>query len=167
MAHANIKLMNVGFALCLMTGALAGCNGSGNMDVMKSLNAFNSGSQKYDVAYLKNTLIPGKTTKYQVQQLFGAPAQQSLDSTSRSNGSNWTYSKSEEGLDKYMALAHKYVSTENSLKMYNATAQLSKAQGVMNDVGGVAGVTAPSGQPQGSQLIIYFKDDVVDYYRLY
>ena len=37
----------------------------------------------------------------------------------------------------------------------------------MSDVGSVTGMTKPAGQAQGSRLIIYFVDDVVDYYRVY
>ncbi len=162
MARTHKQFMHIGLAVCLMTGALTGCSSSGNF-----VNPLDSGSQKYNVAYLKQTLIPGKTTKSQVQQLFGTPAEEALDASSRSNGSNWTYSKSQEGLDKYMALAHKYVSTENSLKMYDASAQVSKAQGVMSDVGSVTGMNKPSSQAQGSRLVIYFVDDVMDHYQLY
>lgn len=156
------KRLRIGFTLCLLTGVLGGCANTG--DLMSSLNP---GAQKYDVVYLKKTLIPGKTTKTQVTQLFGTPAEEHLDSSSKSNESSWTYSKSEEGLDKYMALAHKYVSTETSLKMYDASAQVSKAQGVANDVSSATNTKKIQNQNQGSRLIIYFVDDVVDYYRLY
>ncbi len=65
------KILSIGFTLCLLTGVLGGCANTG--DLMTSLNP---GAQKYDVAYLKKTIIPGKTTKSQVQQLFGAPAEE-------------------------------------------------------------------------------------------
>ncbi|SFS24222.1 hypothetical protein SAMN03159318_00454 [Pseudomonas sp. NFACC42-2] len=156
------KLLGIGFTLCILTAGLGGCANTGDL-----MNSLNPGAQKYDVAYLKKTIIPGKTTKTQVTQLFGAPAEEQLDSTSRSNGSNWTYDKNQEGLEKYMTLAHKYVSTETSLKMYDASSQVSKAQGVANDVGSVTGTKKAQSQTQGTKLIIYFVDDVVDYYRLY
>lgn len=154
--------LRVGFALCLLTGVLGGCANTG--DLMSSLNP---GAQKYDAVYLKKTIVSGKTTKTQVQQLFGAPAEEQLDSASRSNGSNWTYNKSEEGLDKYMALANKYVSNDARAKLYDASAQVSKAQGVANDVGTVASAQNGQGQAKGSRLIIYFVNDVVDNYKLY
>nr|BFE97682.1 hypothetical protein GCM10020185_82180 [Pseudomonas brassicacearum subsp. brassicacearum] len=75
--------------------------------------------------------------------------------------------KTDEGLDKYMKLAHKYVSTETSLKMYETSAQLSKAQTVANDVSSVTGTKTGQSQSQGSVLTIYFVDDVVKYYRVY
>ena len=152
-------------ALCVLAGVLAGCANSG--DLMGSLNGFNSGANKYDIAYLKKTIIPGKTTKSQISQMFGAPASEELNSTSSSNESNWKYDKREEGLDKYMKLAHKYVSTETSLKMYDASSQVSKAQGVADDVGSVAGTKTAQNKTQGTVLVIYFVDDVVKYYRIY
>lgn len=131
------------------------------------MNSLNPGAQKYDAVYLKKTIIAGKTTKSQVQQLFGAPAEEELDATSKSNDSNWTYDKREEGLDKYMKLAHKYVSAETSLKMFDAEGQVSNAQGVADDVSSVTGTKKPQNQTKGTRLIIYFINDVVDYYRLY
>ncbi|WNW13351.1 hypothetical protein RRX38_20025 [Pseudomonas sp. DTU_2021_1001937_2_SI_NGA_ILE_001] len=161
--HVNHgKILGIGFMLCWLAVGLSGC---ANTDGL--MNSLNPGAQKYEITYLKKTLIPGKTTKNQVMQLFGAPSQEELNSTSRSNGSNWTYEKKEEGLEKYMTLAHKYVSTETSLKMYDASAQVSKAQGVAEDVSSVTGTKKAPNQATGSTLIIYFIDDVVDYYRLY
>lgn len=159
------KTLKNGIALCVLVGALHGCANTG--DLMSSMNSLNSGANKYDIAYLKQKITPGKTTKNQINQMFGAPSSEELNSTSTSNESNWTYEKSEEGLDKYMKLAHKYVSTETSLKMYDTSAQLSKAQGVANDVTSVTGNKKPQSQSQGSTLIIYFIDDVVKYYRVY
>ncbi len=156
------KTLKNRMALCLLAGVLGGCTNTG--DLMNSLNA---GAQKYNVGYLKQTIIPGKTTKSQITQMFGAPASEELNSTSTSNESNWTYDKREEGLDKYMKLAHKYVSTETSLKMYDTSAQISKAQGVANDVGSVTGQKTGQSQTQGTVLTIYFVDDVVKYYRVY
>jgi hypothetical protein len=66
-----------------------------------------------------------------------------------------------------MKLAHKYVSTETSLKMYDTSAQISKAQGVANDVGSLTGRCKGQSQTQGTVLTIYFIDDVVKYYRVY
>ncbi|WP_123416914.1 hypothetical protein [Pseudomonas brassicacearum] len=162
------KTLRNGVALCVLAGLISGCTNTGDlMNPLNSLNALNAGAKKYDVAYLKQTIIPGKTTKSQVTQLFGAPTSEELDSTSTSNESNWKYDKREEGLDKYMKLAHKYVSTETSLKMYDTSAQLSKAQGVANDVSSVTGTKTPQNQTQGTVLLIYFEDDVVKYYRVY
>lgn len=159
------KTLRNGVALCLLAGWLSGCANTG--DLMNPLNALNSGAKKYDITYLKQTIIPGKTTKSQVSQLFGAPASEGLDSTSTRNESNWTYDKREEGFDKYMTLAHKYVSTETSLKMYDTSAQVSKAQGVADDVSSVTGTKKPQNKAQGTVLTIYFVDDVVKYYSLY
>jgi len=149
------------FSLIMLTGCQ---EGGGVNSIVDSLNP---GAKKYDAAYLKQTLIPGKTTKTQVMQLFGAPAEEELDNTSRRNGSNWTYSKNEEGVDKYLKLAHKYVSTETSLKMYDTEAQVDKGQRMLDDANSVAGTRRPSSSTTGSRLIIYFVDDVVDHYRLY
>jgi hypothetical protein len=99
--------------------------------------------------------------------MFGAPTNEELNSTSTSNESNWTYEKSDEGLDKYMKLAHKYVSPETRLKMADTSAQLYKAQTVANDVSSVTGGKTGQSQAQGSVLTIYFVDDVVKYYRVY
>ena len=156
------KIFKNGIALCLLAGTLNGCTNTGDL-----MNSLNPGARKYDIAYLKQTIIPGKTTKSQITQMFGAPANEELDSTSTSNESNWTYDKREEGLDKYMKLAHKYVSTETSLKMYDTSAQVSKAQGVANDVSSVTGTRTGQSQTQGTVLTIYFVDDVVKYYRVY
>lgn len=159
------KTLKNGVALCLLAGWLSGCANTGNLT--SPLDALNAGSKKYDIAYLKQTVIPGKTTKSQVTQLFGAPASEQLNSTSTSNESNWTYDKREEGLDKYMELAHKYVSTETSLKMFDSEAQVSKAQDVADDVSSVAGTKKPQNKAQGTVLTIYFVGDVVKYYSLY
>lgn len=156
------KAFRNGLAVCMIAGVLGGCANTG--DLMSSLNP---GAQKYNIAYLKQTIIPGKTTKSQITQLFGAPTSEELNSTSSSNESNWTYEKTDEGLDKYMKLAHKYVSAETSLKMYDASSQLSKAQTVANDVSSVTGTKTGQSQTQGSILTIYFIDDVVKYYRVY
>lgn len=149
------------FTLILLTGCQ---EGGGVNSIVDSLNP---GAKKYDAAYLKQTLIPGKTTKAQVLQLFGPPNDEQLDQTSRTNGSNWSYRKSEEGIDKYLKLAHKYVSTDTSLKMYDTQAQVSKGQGMLDDVNSVAGTKRPSSGTTGSGLVIYFVNDVIDYYRLY
>ncbi|WP_210644525.1 MULTISPECIES: hypothetical protein [unclassified Pseudomonas] len=159
------KTLRNGVALCVLAGFISGCTNSG--DLMNSLNSLNSGAKKFDTTYLKQTIYPGKTTKSQINQMFGAPTSEELNSTSSSNESNWTYDKREEGLDKYMKLAHKYVSTETSLKMYDTSAQLSKAQGVANDVSSVTGTKTTQSQTQGTVLTIYFVDDVVKYYRVY
>ncbi|SFA87520.1 hypothetical protein SAMN03159488_00860 [Pseudomonas sp. NFIX10] len=159
------KTLRNGLALCVLAGVLNGCANTG--DLGNLMGSLNQGAKKYDVSYLKQTVIPGKTTKSQITQMFGAPTSEELDSTSTSNESNWTYEKEDEGLDKYMKLAHKYVSTETSLKMYDTSAQLSKAQDVANDVSSATGTKKPQSQTQGSRLIIYFVDDVVKYYRVY
>ncbi|WP_253907282.1 hypothetical protein [Herbaspirillum rubrisubalbicans] len=149
-------------ALSVFAFALAGCAGG-------PMGALNSGSEKYDVAYLKQNIIPGKTTKDDVMRLFGAPYSQSLDSTSRKDGneSNWTYEKSKEGVDKYMALAHKYLPTGSSLQMYDAEAQVGKVRGANEDVQSVTGTAGKPNEKSGSILTIYFIDNVVKYYRLY
>ncbi|WP_426143238.1 hypothetical protein [Pseudomonas sp. DWP3-1-2] len=159
------KALRNGIALCLLAGLLNGCANSG--DLMGSLNPINGGANKYDIAYLKKTIIPGKTTKTEVSQLFGAPTSERLDSTSSSNESNWEYRKSEEGFDKYLTMAHKYVSTETSLKMYDASSQVSKTQDVAKDVSSVTGTKTAQNKTQGDVLLIYFVDDVVKYYRVY
>lgn len=159
------KTLRNGMALCLLAGLLTGCANSG--DLMGSLNALNAGSNKYENAYLKKTIIPGKTTKNQVSQMFGAPTEEEVDATNSSNGSKWTYRKNQEGLDKYIKLAHKYVSTDTSLKIYDATAQASKAQEVANDVGSATGTKTAQNKTQGNVLLIHFVDDVVKSYWLY
>lgn len=152
----SIALLSIALSL------ISGCqNGS---DV---LGALNGGSKKYELAYLKQNLIPGKTTKAQVLELFGAPHAEELDAINGRNDSNWTYEKNEEGFDKYVTLAHKYVSTETSLKMYEAGAHVDRAEGVMKDVNSVAGTKRVGSSVTGNNLIIYFKNDVIDYYRLY
>ncbi|WP_207283066.1 hypothetical protein [Pseudomonas sp. FW300-N2F2] len=162
------KTLRNGLALCVLAGVLNGCANTGDLGNLGNLmGTLNQGAQKYDVSYLKQTIIPGKTTKGQITQMFGAPTNEELNSTSTSNESNWTYEKSDEGLDKYMKLAHKYVSPETRLKMADTSAQLSKAQTVANDVSSVTGGKTGQSQTQGSVLTIYFVDDVVKYYRVY
>ncbi|MDR9850785.1 hypothetical protein RJO15_24375 [Herbaspirillum huttiense F1] len=149
-------------ALSVFAFVLTGCAGG-------PMGALNSGSEKYDQAYLKQNIIPGKTTKDDVMRLFGAPYTQELNSTSGKNGneSNWTYNKSQEGIDKYMTLAHKYLPTGSSLQMYDAQAQVGKAKGVGEDVQSVTGTAGKPNDKSGSILTIYFVDNVVKYYRLY
>ncbi|ORC61143.1 hypothetical protein BZK31_04060 [Pseudomonas floridensis] len=165
MSFNSVNHVRRGFMLCLLVGTLSGCAGSN--DLLGSLNdSLNGGAKKYELNYLKQNLIPGKTTKEQVRQLFGEPYSESLDVVSGSNDSNWEYRKSEEGLSKYTDLAHKYVSTETSLKMYSLSAQTSRGQDVLSDAANVAGVRKGASKVQGSTLYIYFKNDVIDYYRL-
>ena len=162
------KTLRNGLALCVLAGVLNGCANTGDLGNLGNLmGTLNQGAKKYDVSYLKQTIIPGKTTKGQITQMFGAPTNEELNSTSTSNESNWTYEKSDEGLDKYMKLANKYVSPETRLKMADTSAQLSKAQTVANDVSSVTGTKTGQSQTQGSVLTIYFVDDVVKYYRVY
>ncbi|MFL7962019.1 hypothetical protein ACEI36_07165 [Pseudomonas kielensis] len=162
------KTLRNGLALCVLAGVLSGCANTGDLGNLGNLmGSLNQGAKKYDVSYLKQTIIPGKTTKSQITQMFGAPTNEELNSTSSSNESNWTYEKSDEGLDKYMKLANKYVSTETRMKMADTSAQLSKAQTVANDVSSVTGGKTGQSQTQGSVLTIYFVDDVVKYYRVY
>ncbi|SCW67833.1 MULTISPECIES: hypothetical protein [unclassified Pseudomonas] len=162
------KTLRNGLALCVLAGVLNGCANTGDLGNLGNLmGSLNQGAKKYDVSYLKQTIIPGKTTKSQITQMFGAPTNEELNSTSSSNESNWTYEKSDEGLDKYMKLANKYVSTETRMKMADTSAQLSKAQTVANDVSSVTGGKTGQSQTQGSVLTIYFVDDVVKYYRVY
>ncbi|SDA46041.1 hypothetical protein SAMN03159443_00672 [Pseudomonas sp. NFACC15-1] len=162
------KTLRNGLALCVLAGVLNGCANTGDLGNLGNLmGSLNQGAKKYDVSYLKQTIIPGKTTKSQITQMFGAPTNEELNSTSTSNESNWTYEKSDEGLDKYMKLANKYVSPETRLKMADTSTQLSKAQTVANDVSSVTGGKTGQSQTQGSVLTIYFVDDVVKYYRVY
>jgi hypothetical protein len=149
----------------LLLVLLTGCQQGGGINgIMDSLSP---GAKKYDTAYLKQTLISGKTTKAQVEQLFGAPYDERLESSSRNNRTIWTYNKNEEGLDKYMKLAHKYVSTETSLKMYDTEAQVDKGQRMLDDANSVAGTRKSINSKSGTVLTIYFKDDVVDYYSIF
>ncbi|MET3457285.1 MULTISPECIES: hypothetical protein [Pseudomonas] len=159
------KTLRNGLSLCVLAGVLNGC--ANTADLGNLMSTLNQGAQKYDVAYLKQTIIPGKTTKGQITQMFGVPSNEELNSTSTSNESNWTYEKGDEGLDKYMKLAHKYVSPETRLKMYETSAQLSKVQTVANDMSSATGTRTGQSQTQGSVLTIYFVDDVVKYYRVY
>ncbi|AHL34415.1 hypothetical protein CD58_16590 [Pseudomonas brassicacearum] len=165
------KTLKNGVALGVLAGLISGCTNSG--DLMNSLNSLNSltglnsDTKKFDTAYLQQTIYPGKTTKSQITQMFGAPSTEALNSTSTSNESNWTYDKQDEGLNRYMKLANKYVSDETRLKLYDTSAQLAKVQKVANDVSSATGTKTSQGQAQGSVLTIYFVDDVVKYYRVY
>lgn len=157
-----------GVVLCVLAGFISGCANTGDlMNSLNSLNSLNAGAKKFDIAHLKQTISPGKTTKSQITQMFGAPTTEELNSTSTSNESNWTYEKQEEGLNRYMKLANKYVSDETRLKMYETSAQIANVQRVANDVSSATGTKTTQGQAQGSVLTIYFVDDVVKYYRVY
>ncbi|QBZ90288.1 hypothetical protein EPZ47_16735 [Pseudomonas viciae] len=171
MSFNHGKTLKNGIALCVLAGLISGCTNTGDLmnslNSLNSLSALNSGAKKFDVTYLKQTIYPGKTTKTQITQMFGAPSTQELNSTSTSNESNWTYAKQEEGLDRYMKLANKYVSDETRMKMYDASAQIAKVQKVASDVSSATGTNTSQAQAQGTVLTIYFVDDVVKYYRVY
>ncbi|MFT0183010.1 hypothetical protein ACMSIO_21560 [Pseudomonas benzopyrenica] len=152
----SVALISIALSL------ISGCQNGGDL-----MGALSGGSKKYELAYLKQNLIPGKTTKAQVMALFGAPHEEELQATNGRNDSNWTYDKREEGVDKYVQLAHKYVSTETSLKMYSASAQVNRVDDAVSDVNSVVGTKRAASKVTGSELIIYFKDDVIDYYRLF
>lgn len=147
--------------------ALTGCQGGGGLGDIT--NPMGTGSKKYEAAYLKQNLIPGKTTKDQVLQMFGTPHDESASSSNGSNEVNWTYEKSQEpSLDKYLNVAQKYVSTDTFWKINNAKVEANKGQDVMNDVNTVTGNSNKkmSSGAVGSRLSIYFENNVVDHYYL-
>jgi hypothetical protein len=119
------------------------------------MNPFGVGAKKYDMDYLNKTLIVGKTTKAQVLELFGQPTRGGSDLSAQST---WTYEKSQEGLEKYLGMAHGYVSPEIGQKLSQAQYQVFKAQVAVNDAGTVAG-----GSPSRPRLTlsIFFDHDVV------
>ncbi|MCU1772266.1 hypothetical protein [Pseudomonas sp. 13B_3.2_Bac1] len=158
MSPTHGKAFRNGIALCLMTGLLIGCANSN--DLMGSLNPNGVGAKKYDEAYLKTTIIRGKTTKSQISQLFGPPMQEAADSDTITN---WTYVKSEEGVEKYMNLAHRFVSPETSGQLAQVSSHVSNAQGTLNEVGSV---TSGKTTRQGIVLTIYFENDVVQNYSV-
>ncbi|MGI4837539.1 MAG: hypothetical protein ACRYF9_07970 [Janthinobacterium lividum] len=139
--------------MCLLVAVLTGCANSN--DLMGNMNTFGVGAKKYDMDYLNKTLLVGKTTKAQVLELFGKPTRGGSDLSAQST---WTYEKSQEGLEKYLNIAHGYVPQEMGQKLSAAQYQVSKAQVAVNDAGTVAG-----GSParQGLSLDIYFDHDVV------
>ncbi|WP_295462559.1 hypothetical protein [uncultured Pseudomonas sp.] len=163
----RIFLRNSLFATlsAFMLVTLSGCQGGGLGDIT---NPMSGGGKKYEAAYLKQNLIPGKTTKDQVLQMFGTPHDESASSSNGSNEVNWIYEKSQEpSLDKYLNVAQKYVSTDTFWKINNAKVEANKGQDVMNDVNTVTGnkKTMSSGAV-GSRLSIYFQNNVVDHYYL-
>jgi len=154
------------FALAMLTG----CQGGGGIGGIADLtNPLGTGGKKYEAAYLKQNLIPGKTTKDQVLQLLGAPHEEDASSSDGSNGILWTYEKSEEpNLDKYLNVAQKYVSTDTFWKINDAKVEANKGQDVMKDINTVTGSSKKklSNGAVGNILRIYFKDNVVDRYYL-
>ncbi|QKZ03323.1 MULTISPECIES: hypothetical protein [Pseudomonas] len=139
--------------LCLLVGVLAGCANSN--DLMGNMNPFGVGAKKYDMDYLNTTLIAGKTTKAQVLELFGKPTRGGSDLSAQSK---WTYEKREEGVEKYLNMAHGYVAPEVGQTLSDAQGQVFKAQGALNDAGSVVGGTPAR---QGLILDIFFDNDVV------
>lgn len=159
------SLLSILSAFMLIT--LTGCQGGGGLGDIT--NPLGTGGKKYDAAYLKQNLIPGRTTKDQVLQMFGAPTNETSTSVNGSNDVRWSYWKNQENsFNKYLTMAHKYVSTETSLKMYDASAQVSKGQDVMNDVNTVTGANSNQvmSGASGHHLTIYFKNNVVDSFNL-
>jgi len=146
---------------------LIGCQGGGGIGDLT--NPLGPGGKKYEAAYLKQNLIPGKTTKDQVLQLLGAPYEEDANSSDGSNELIWTYEKSQEpSLDKYLNVAQKYVSTDTFWKINDAKVEANKGQDVMKDINTVTGTSNKklSNGATGSILRIYFKNNVVDRYYL-
>jgi len=154
------------FALAMLTG----CQGGGGIGSISDLtNPLATGGKKYEAAYLKQNLIPGKTTKDQVLQLLGAPHEEDASSKNGSNEIIWLYSKSDEpSLDKYLKVARKYVSADALGKINDAENQAYKGQDVMKDINTVTGTSSKklSNGAVGNELWIYFENNVVDRYYL-
>lgn len=152
------------FTLVMLTG----CQGGGGIGDLT--NPLGPGGKKYEAAYLKQNLIPGKTTKDQVLQLLGTPHDEDANSSNGSNEITWSYEKSQEpSLDKYLNVAQKYVSTDTFWKINDAKVEANKGQDVMKDINTVTGTSNKklSNGATGNILRIYFKNNVVDHYYLY
>ncbi len=158
MSFIHGKLVGGAIALCLVAGVLSGCANSN--DMMGSMNLNGAGAKKYDESYLRTAIVRGKTTKNQITQMFGPPMQEQADSDTITN---WTYVKSEEGLEKYVNLAHRFVSPETSGAIGTATSHVANAQGTMNEV---TSVTTGKTTAQGISLRIFFENDIVQNYSV-
>ena len=154
------------FTLAMLTG----CQGGGGIGGIGDLtNPLGPGGKKYEAAYLKQNLIPGKTTKDQVLQLLGTPHDEDASSKNGSNEIIWMYNKSDEpSLDKYLSVARKYVSADALGKINDAQSQAYKGQDVMKDINTVTGTSNKklSNGAVGNRLWIYFENNVVDRYYL-
>lgn len=164
MSHTSTRHPLSLLIISLLFFIVGGCQQSS--DLMSTLTP---SAKKYDSVYLKQTLIPGKTTKNQVMQLFGAPSSNIANMNSNTAGNQyiWKYEKNEEGFDKYLQIAHKYVPVDTSLKMFEASTKVSQAQGVKDDVNTVTGTKSTDNKTTGSILTILFDNDIVTHYDLY
>ncbi|OPG74643.1 hypothetical protein B1218_37460, partial [Pseudomonas ogarae] len=96
------KALRNGMALCALACVLNGCANTG--DLGNLMGSLNQGAKKYDVSYLKQTIIPGQTTKSQITPMSGVLMNEELYSPSPRNKSNWASQKTEDVIDKNMNL---------------------------------------------------------------
>lgn len=162
-------LRNVAVALGFAI-ALSGCAGQGDQlgDFMGDpLGSLGGGSgSKYTPAFVKANLIKGKTTIAEVRQKFGAPYEVRRQQETNGESEDWSYKKSEEGMNAMLKMYRKYAPTQNSLDSYNQEAKVGKAYDAMDDVGTVTGTKTAEKKSSYDFLRINFVNGVVYSYTL-
>ena len=98
------RLKGLMAALAILSTLTACSTGGGN-----PLDAI-TGESKYSPAFIKANIIPGKSTKEQIRQKFGAPT--SAQDDVADNTSDWSYYRSDSGFN---ALKKVLISTRTNM----------------------------------------------------
>jgi hypothetical protein len=119
-----------------------------------------NGEDKYSASYVQSHIIKGKTTKAEVQNLYGVPD----DNDKSSNGTTWVYHKDSD-----------YSSMSSLAGYIPGAGAVSSALGMANtanDASSTAGKLADkrngNTEIHGNRLYITFNNDnVVDYWSIH
>ncbi|WP_240996425.1 hypothetical protein [Pseudomonas viridiflava] len=154
------RLKGLMAALAILSTLTACSTGGGN-----PLDAI-TGESKYSPAFIKANIIPGKSTKEQIRQKFGAPT--SAQDDVADNTSDWSYYRSDSGFNALKKVAYKYAnkygSGEVGSAMWQGESRIGDAQEVMEDASTVTGTQSTGRQADIGTIYIYFKGNVVDHY---
>ncbi|MCR0999249.1 hypothetical protein [Serratia rubidaea] len=117
------------------------------------------GEDKFSASYVQSHIVKGKTTKAEVQQLYGVPD----DNTKSSNGTTWGYNKNADyssvsSLASYIPGAG---AVSSALGMANTASEASSTVGKISDK------QSGNTETRGKRLYIHFdNNNVVDYWDI-
>ncbi|MEB5835410.1 hypothetical protein MXF26_03965 [Pantoea dispersa] len=140
----KINLMGLMVMLVIL---LSGCSSTG-------------GEDKYSATYVQSHIKEGKTTKAEVQQLYGVPD----DNQKSSQGTTWIYEKNADYSSASSLLG--YIpgagAVSGALGMANSASEVSSTAGKMADK------RSGNTEIHGNRLYITFNNsDIVDYWSIH
>ncbi|MDD7998679.1 hypothetical protein FEI17_05165 [Kosakonia radicincitans] len=127
--------------------------------LLSACSSMGGGEDKFSASYVQSHIVEGKTTKAQVQQLYGVPD----DNEKSSNGTTWVYHKNADyssvsSLAGYIPGAG---AVSSALGMANTASEASSTAGKLSDK------RSGNTEIHGNRLYITFnRNDVVDYWSI-